>query len=403
MVKVHLTSQVVKETVCQGGKSKTRIYDDTVKGLSLQVRSSGAKAFYLSYQNARGKTVEIKLADAADVTPAQARAKAEKLRAEIAMGNDPLEQKDLFRSVPRFRDFVQDKYLPFVKGYKRSWETDESLLRNHLLPAFGNRYMDEITKSDIIAVHHGRVAAGAAKSSANRLVVILRYIFNLARKWKTPGVGENPTKDIPLFEENNKRERFLTTEETRRLHDAMLSSPNRQLRYIVALLILTGARKREVLDAQWDQFDLQRQIWRIPKTKAGKARHVPLSDGALQVLSQVPRKDDSRYVFANPKTGKPYVSIFCSWDTARIQAGLPDVRIHDLRHSFASFLVNNGRSLYEVQKLLGHTQIKTTQRYAHLSQDTLLEAANSVSSCLPVLGGSPLSVGADDIPVVVNG
>jgi site-specific recombinase XerD len=106
---------------------------------------------------------------------------------------------------------------------------------------------------------------------------------------------------------------------------------------------------------------------------------VPLSDGALTLLSTMPRKPECDWAFANPDTGKPYVSIFCAWNTARKNAGLADVRLHDLRHSFASLLINSGRTLYEVQHILGHTQVKTTQRYAHLSQDTLLAAANAAT------------------------
>jgi integrase len=118
-----------------------------------------------------------------------------------------------------------------------------------------------------------------------------------------------------------------------------------------------------------------------------------MSDGVVSLLGSVPRFD-CEWVFANPKTLKPYVSIFCSWNTARTKAGLADVRIHDLRHSYASFLVNAGRSLYEVQRLLGHTQIKTTQRYTHLSHDTLLDATNSVNTTLagmfvPMVSASP--------------
>ena len=144
-----------------------------------------------------------------------------------------------------------------------------------------------------------------------------------------------------------------------------------------------------MLDARWEDFDLDRQQWRIPVTKAGKPRHVPLSNGVLQLLASVPRDNDCPWVFANPNTHKPYRSFFYSWNTARKQAGLSDVRIHDLRHSFASFLVNAGRSLYEVQKILGHTQVKTTQRYAHLSQDTLIDAANAAMN---VMGNAFASV-----------
>jgi site-specific recombinase XerD len=128
--------------------------------------------------------------------------------------------------------------------------------------------------------------------------------------------------------------------------------------------------------------------WFTCNRKLEEARaclYVPLSTGTIQLLASIPRQENCPWVFANPKTGKPYVSFFYSWDTARNQAGLADVRIHDLRHSFASFLVNAGCSLYEVQKILGHTQVKTTQRYAHLSQNTLIEAANEVAKAVPLL------------------
>ena len=127
------------------------------------------------------------------------------------------------------------------------------------------------------------------------------------------------------------------------------------LQYIVPMLILTGARKNEVINAKWEDFNFEQKVWRIPMSKSGKARYVPLSDGVEQLLSNVPVFDDCMLVFPNPKTLKPYVSFYYAWDTARKSVGLGDVRVHDLRHSFASFLVNAGRSLYEVQKILGHT------------------------------------------------
>jgi integrase len=211
---------------------------------------------------------------------------------------------------------------------------------------------------------------------------MLRFIFNLALKWEVPGIKANPCKGIPLMEENNKRDRYLSVEEAQRLYEAVCKSENTMLKFIVPMLILTGARKREVLDAKWTDFDLSRRAWRIPITKSGRARHVPLSDGALSLLASMPREAGVDWAFANPETGKPYVSIYCAWNTARQNVGLSDVRMHDLRHSFASLLINAGRTLYEVQHILGHTQVKTTQRYAHLSQDTLLAAANSATVAL---------------------
>jgi integrase len=250
-------------------------------------------------------------------------------------------------------------------------------LRNHLLPAFGKKHLDQITKHDVIALHHGMRAKGYALGTANRCLILLRYAMNLAVRWEIAGMTKNPTKEVALFEDPSNKERYLSEEEAQTLYRAVQASVNPMLQYIIPMLILTGARKREVLDAKWTEFDLERRQWRVSITKAGKPRYVPLSDGVVQLLSTLAH-DSPTWVFPNPKTGKPYVSIFYSWNTARKQAGLADVRIHDLRHSFASFLVNAGRSLYEVQKILGHTQIKTTQRYAHLSQDTLIDAANVV-------------------------
>jgi integrase len=298
------------------------------------------------------------------------------------LGNDPRQEKVTARAVPTFADFIEQQYLPYVKSYKRSWECDVSLLKNHLLPRFSKRYLDEITRADIQKMHHERRAAGAAPGSANRLLIMMRFIFNLALKWEVPAIRANPCKGVPLMEENNKKERYLSAEEAQRLYDAVCRSENPMLRYIVPMLILTGARKREVLDAKWEDFDFSRRIWRIPMSKSGKARHVPLSDGAMTILSTMPREVQCPWTFANPDTQKPYSNIFTAWDTARCKASLADVRIHDLRHSFASLLINSGRTLYEVQHILGHTQVKTTQRYAHLSQDTLLAAANAATRAL---------------------
>ena len=382
MPKTHLTQLFVNNGICPEGKTKVDHFDDQTKGLMLEVRNTGGKTYYLRHQDIRGKARQSRLADTKDVTLSQARDLADKYRSKIAIGIDPREEKATAKAVPTFKSFIEEQYLPFVQSYKRSWSTDVSILKNHLLPRFANRYLDTLTRQDISQMLVERKKDGAAPGSVNRLLIMMRYIFNLALKWEVTGVKSNPTKGVPLLEENNKKERYLSQEEAARLFEAVCNSDAPMLQYIVPMLILTGARKREVLDAKWTDFDLVNRRWRIPMTKTGKARHVPLADGALHVLTTIPHLKDCPWVFANPDTGKPFVSIFCSWNSARTKAGLADVRIHDLRHSFASLLVNNGRTLYEVQRLLGHTQVKTTQRYAHLSQDTLLDAANTATRAL---------------------
>lgn len=375
MSKVKLTPSVISSSVCPDGKRRLDIYDAKTKGLLLEVRPSGGKTFYLKYRDLRGRTRQAKLADVRDVNLTQARQLADRFRNRLAMGEDPYAEKVIAKSIPTINQFFYNQYLIFVKGYKRSWDTDECIFRNHVAPRFGKKRLDEVTKHDIISMLHEHKAKGGAVGSANRLVILCRYMFNLALKWETPGVTKNPASGVTLFDDPPTKERYLTAEEVRRLYQAICDSENTTLRYIVTMLILTGARRREVLDAQWNDFDFRTLIWRIPMTKSGKPRHIPMTEGVVALLESIPRIDRCSYVFANPKTLKPFVSIFHSWDRARTNADLRDVRMHDLRHSFASFLVNNGRSLYEVQKLLGHSQIKTTQRYAHLSENTLREAA----------------------------
>ena len=395
----NLTQTFIDNITCDTNKSKVDYFDTKMRGLLLKVLASGKKSFYLRYKDTRGQMVEKKLvdSDATVVKLAEARSLAQSLLSKIAMGEDPFAKKADLKKVPTVYDFITNSYLPYVKTYKRSWETDVSLIKNHIMPNFGKQYMDEVSKRDIIQFI-SRHTLTHKPGSVNRVIIMLRYIFNLSIRWETAGITKNPTSGISLLEENNKNERYLTGDEANKLIVALQSLQNKMLQYIVPMLILTGARKNEVLTAKWEDFNFEQKIWRIPTSKSGKARHVPISDGVLYLLSTVPRQEGCDYVFANPKTLLPYVSVFNSWNTARTSVGLSDVRMHDLRHSFASFLVNSGRSIYEVQRILGHTQIKTTQRYAHLSQDSLLAAANEVSKAVPILMTMPNKV--VDVPLL---
>jgi integrase len=397
MTIAKLNQSIIGATVCPEGRGKVEISDSVCKGLFLEVRKSGGKTFYLRYTNNRGRQHQYRIGDAGVISLTQARQLAQQLKTQVFLGQDPIESRKAGRQTPTFAQFIDEQYLPYVKTYKRSWNTDISLLKNHLLPRFGKHHLDTITRQDIVKMHADRKASGAAAGSANRLLIMMRYVFNLALRWEVPGIKANPCAGVPLLEVNNKKERYLSQDEAKRLYDAVCESENAMLKFIVPMLILTGARKREVLDAKWTDFDLERRIWRIPITKAGKTRHVPLSDGVMHLLSTMLR--DPQWVFPNPDTSKPYVSIYCAWHTARTKAGLTDVRMHDLRHSFASLLINSGRTLYEVQHILGHTQVKTTQRYAHLSQDTLLAASNAATLAVgSVMGAMPNRV--LDVPLV---
>ena len=377
MPSMTLDANVVKSAVCPTSKGRLDLYDTAISGLILEVRPSGNKTYYLRYRDPHGKQRQYKIGDAQSLNFEQAKQAAQTLRAKVVLGENPSADKAELKKMPTLAEFAYERYLPYVKGYKRSWQKDESILKHHIIPRFGRLHLDEITTRDVSLFHLSLPSKGYAPGTANCILVLLRYMFNLARKWDFD--LKNPATGISKLEENNIQQRYLNPEETQRLYGCLQESGNTQLKYIVPLLLLTGCRKRELLDAQWAHVDIERRTWRIPLSKSGKARHVPLSSGVLAILAQLPRFEGCPYLVPNPETRRPYISIFAPWNRVRKQAGLPEVRMHDLRHSFASFLINSGRSLYEVQHLLGHAQSITTQRYAHLSQSTLLDAVDAVN------------------------
>ena len=376
-----LTDLYISEIECPSDKSHLEVFDSELRGFYVDVFPSGRKSFRLRYRFEKKLRV-VTLGDVKFFSTEEARKMAIGLIRQSKQGVDP--QAPAISDVgPLLKDFFVEKYLPYVKSYKRSWATDESMIRNHLVPKIGSLFMGRITPPDIAVFLQRMKSEEYASGTCNRALVLLRFGFTLALRWKVHGIESNPVVEIKNIKDDNKIERYLTEQQTIKLLEAVRQSESEMLQYIVLFLIYTGARKREVLDARWRDIDWAQRSWRIPKTKSGKIRHIPLSTGAMNVLEHVRLKVrhgllNEQAIFANPKTGKPFVSFFYSWNNARIRAGLPEFRIHDLRHSFASHLVNAGRSLYEVQELLGHADIKTTSRYAHLSRERLVAAVEVV-------------------------
>ena len=379
--KLLLSDLYISEISCPSDKSHLEVFDSDLRGFYVDVMASGRKSFRLRYRFEKKLRV-VTLGDAQILTAGEARELALKLLKQAKQGVDP-QAPPLSDSGPTIENFFLQKYLPYVKSYKRSWSTDESMIRNHVIPKLGIFQMGNMSPPDVAVFLEQMKSQDYASGTCNRALVLLRYGFELAMRWKMPGVTSNPVKEIKNIKEDNKIERYLTEPQSNALLQAVRQSDSEMLQYIVLFLIYTGARKREVLDARWRDIDWAQRSWRIPKTKSGKVRHVPISSGAMRVLEHLRFRTaeellDEEAIFANPRTGEPFVSIFYSWNNARIRAGLPEFRIHDLRHSFASYLVNAGRSLYEVQELLGHADIKTTSRYAHLSRERLVAAVEVV-------------------------
>jgi integrase len=383
MNKQPLSELAIKNFRCPSGLLHLEFFDPELTGFYVDVLSSGRKSYRLRYRNNKLLKV-VTLGNAENMTLEHARALALDFLLKARQGDVAPTLHNLASvKTLSIENFFCFSYLPFVKSYKRSWATDVSMVKNHIVPKLGSLQMGAIKPPNIAVFLDQMKSAGYAPGTCNRALVMLRYGFELALKWKIEGIDSNPLKEIKNLVFDNKIERYLTSEQTQELMNSIQESENEQLQFIVLFLIYTGARKREVLDAKWIDIDWQRKSWRIPKTKSGKIRHVPLSSGAMDMLDKLKAKFklkliDQMPIFANPRTGLPYVSFFYSWDKARTRAGLKDFRIHDLRHSFASCLVNSGRSLYEVQELLGHADIKTTSRYAHLSRERLLEAVETL-------------------------
>ncbi|WP_353211882.1 tyrosine-type recombinase/integrase [Rhodovarius sp.] len=385
-----LTHSLVAKAICPPGQKREFITDTDTRGLVLEVRASGGRTFYFRYTDRSSAQRNMKLGDASVVTLDVARQRVAELHNEIALGRDPAATREAERRIPTLGEFVRDRYMPHIEGNKRSWKCDEVLLRLHILPAFGRRRIDAIPTADVLAFQHKLKAKGYAPGTCNRILVLLRYLFNVAAKWEVEGAGANPARKVDLFQLNNEKQTFLSKEQVATLLDALATSPNKDLLAIVKFLLLTGARKQEALKAEWREFDLANRSWVIPLSKSGTARKVAISDPLVALLETLPSRGKSPYLFTNPATAKPYVGVWYAWNSARKRAGLAHVRIHDLRHSFASFLVNSGRGLYEVQRLLGHAHIKTTQRYAHLSDETLISAANTAGGFMPGAVARPL-------------
>lgn len=276
--------------------------------------------------------------------------------------------------------FFCNIYLPYVKSRKRSWYLDERIARRHLSPIFGSSRLDAISTFDVERWLANLKASGLAPATCNRILATLKSIFTLAEAYGHILFGSSPCKYVRHFKLLPHKERFLTVREGKKLLELLGKSDKLEAKAI-QLLLLTGARKSEILKARWEHLDCERRVLTVPVSKSGKTRHIFLSERAVKVFSAIPR-DESVWIFPGRNPEKPISDIYHFWNKTRLLLGLGDVRLHDLRHSYASYLVSAGHTLYEAQQLLGHSDPRMTMRYAHFAQQTLVRAAGSVASLL---------------------
>lgn len=281
--------------------------------------------------------------------------------------------------VPRLEWFVNEVYLPRARGRKRSWTVDERIARRYIAPVFGERRLRDIAPAEVDAWLTRLREGGLAPATCNRIFAVLRSICGLAMRQGV--LGASPCARVRPFPPTPPREQHLSRAAARRLLDRLEQSARPEA-LALRLLLLTGGRKSEILRARWEDVHLSRRILTVPLSKSGKARHIALSRAAVAVIRAIPRREGTPWLFPGRVPGKPLSDLYLFWNRLRRELDLGPLRIHDLRHSFASFLVNGGHTLFETQKLLGHSDPRTTMRYAHLGWTSLLEATETVSRML---------------------
>ncbi len=360
------------------------VWDDGLLGFGLRVKPSGVKSFVIQYRNAHNRQRRLTVGRVGVLTPEQARDKARKLLVAVSDGGDPAAERRQSRTAPTIEDLAV-RYLTEHAGQKkkpRSAEEDARNLRIHVLPSLGSRPIAAVTRADAHALHH---AMRATPGAANRTLALLSKMMNLAELWGWKPDGTNPCRHVERYKEI-KRERFLSADELARLGAALAeaeytASLAQSILAAIRLLMFTGARLNEVLTLRWEYVSFEARTMRLPDSKTG-AKTIYLNPPALEVLQGLRASADSEWVLRGRDAGRRLVGLRKAWCRLRAKAGLGDVRIHDLRHTFASMGAASGLTLQSIGRLMGHTQTATTQRYAHLASDPLVQASDLVGQRL---------------------
>lgn len=384
-----LTSPLCRDAVCPPGQRKLVIRCVEAIGFGIEIRQStkgqsthSNKTYWHYLTTPAGKASQIKIGRYGDISFEAAKRKSKELRSSIVLGGDPSRERADRKAIPTYAELAR-QHLEHARTFHRRPENTEVILRKYLVPEFGKLPINMI-QPQAIEAYLAKLRTRLAMATVEKIRVVLHRSFHLAAKWGLPGGERSPLAAVarPRFE--NKREMFVNREEAARLLDACAESGNTMLRPIVHLLLLTGARRGELLTARWEYVDIERRHWRIPDSKTGKARYVPLSQAALDVIAGLPKYPGCPWLVPNPETRVPFDSIKHSWDTARKKADLNKLRLHDLRHSFCSFAVAAGVDLVSLGKIVGHADIASTMRYSHVSNSTLLSAVEAGAAQMAV-------------------
>ena len=357
------------------------LWDTALAGFGVRVKPSGHKGFLVQYRH-EGRTRRFTLGAFGELTVDEARRMAKKILADVASGADPSQERKDGRQALTVKDLAIRYLREHAEARKKqsSIDRDRQLIARFVLPLLGPMKIRAVTRPDVVQLHHK--IGQDTPVQANRLLACLSKMFSLAISWGLrPDALGNPCQYVQRFKESV-RERFLTMDELARLGQALADAEldGREMPGAVTairLLLLTGLRREEVLTLQWADVDLEHGVLHLRDSKTG-GRSVPISAVALEVLASTPRQAGIPYVCQGKVFGRPFVGLPRVWYRICQNAGLEGVRIHDLRHSFASVGASGGMGLPILGKLLGHTQAATTARYSHLYQDPLKQAADQI-------------------------
>ena len=387
---VRLNKQTI-DAATYHGKGADYRWDSQLRGFALRVYPSGLKSFVVTYR-VRGKQRFYTVGRYGEMTVRQARAEALEVLAAARKGRDPGGNRIASRQAPTMTELAE-KYIREhvrIRLKPSNARRNERIWKRHILPRLGQRKVADVDREDIATIHSDLVSTPVM---ANRVRTILSKAFNLAELWGWRPEGTNPCRRVRPFKEQT-RERYLSEQEMGRLGAVLDEAEkswevSRHALMAIRLLILTGCRSGEILTLRWEWVDFERRCLRLPDSKTGR-KTVKLNSPALEILAGLERVKGNPFVVPGNKPGSHRGQIHALWDQIRVTADLKDVRIHDLRHTYASYAVNAGFSLPMIGKILGHRKTATTERYAHLADDPVVAANEQIGATLEsTLAGKP--------------
>ena len=381
-MKVKLSQKIIDHGLrCPEGKKQIEFCDIIVAGLYILVSSvsPGIGTYYLRFKVA-GKTKHKKIGRTTDISLKGARDNAKLLKLEIIQGRDPQAETKKRREAMTYSVYMEEHYLPYVSVRLRSAKGYKQMYHTYLKQALGSMKVNQITRRHVQAFHDELKAKGLANATCNRYLALIKSSFNIGIKTMEVIDARNPAESLKMFEEIG-RDRHLDESELKRLLPVLMVADN-QIARITRYLLATGLRLGECLHCRWEHIDIQNRVMVIPSknAKSKKTDSIPLNAAAIQVLEECDRKID--YPFANLTTKAPYVSIKKGFSKLMKKAELQGVTAHTLRHTAASIMINSGRSLYDVQKVLRHSSSQITEKYSHLSPQSVMAASDTISDQL---------------------